>query len=57
MQKCIDRMNPDDRPPEVVNTAIKKIAQGNVYMNKAVELGSKQMKDFEKDSPVPTAIF
>ena len=38
-------MNREGHPPEVVNIAIGKI--DNVNVDKAVELGSKQMKEFE----------
>ena len=44
-------MNPEGHPPEVVNIAIGKIAQDNVNVDKAVELGSKQMKEFENGWP------
>ena len=44
-------MNPDGHPLEVVNIAIGKIAQDNVNEDKAVELGSKQMKVFENGWP------
>ena len=47
LQECIDLMNPEGHPPEVVNIAFGKIAQDNVNVDKAVELGSKQMKEFE----------
>ena len=40
-------MNPEGHPPEVVYIAVGKIAQDNVHVDKAVELGSKQMKDFD----------
>ena len=40
-------MNPEDHPPEVVNITIGKIAQDNVNVDKTVELGSKQMKEFK----------
>ena len=46
LQECIDPMNPKGHPPEVVNIAIGQIAQDNVNVNKAVKLGSKQMKAF-----------
>ena len=51
LQECIDSMNPEGHPPEVVNIAIGKIAQDNVNVDKAVELGSKQMKEFENGWP------
>ena len=44
-------MNPEGHPHEVINIAIKKIAQDNVNVDKAVELGSKQMKQFENSWP------
>ena len=44
-------MNPEGHPPEVVNIANEKIAQDNVNVDKAVELGSKQMKEFENGWP------
>ena len=44
-------MNPDGHPSEVVNIAIGKIAQDNVNVDKAVEIGSKQMKEFENGWP------
>ena len=34
-------MNPEGHPSEVVNIAIGKIAQDNVKVDKAVELGSR----------------
>ena len=40
-------MNPEGHPPEVVNIAIGQ----NVNVDKAVELGSKQMKEFENGWP------
>ena len=40
-------MNPEDHQPEVVNITIGKIAQDNVNVDKTVELGSKQMKEFK----------
>ena len=40
LQECIDPMNPDGHPPEVVNIAIGKVAQDNVNVDKAVEIGS-----------------
>ena len=49
LQECIDPMNPEGHPSEVVNIAIGQIAQDNV--DKAVELGSKQMKEFENGWP------
>ena len=51
LQERIDPMNPDGHPPEVVNIAIGKVAQGNVNVDKAVEIGSKQMKEFENGWP------
>ena len=47
LQECIVPMNPEGHPPEVVNIEIGQIAQDNVKVDKAVELGSKQMKKFE----------
>ena len=44
-------MNPEGHPPEIVNIAIGKIAQDNVNVDKAVELGSKQIKEFIKGWP------
>ena len=44
-------MNREGHLPEVVNIAIRKIAQENVYVDKAVELGSIQMKEFENGWP------
>ena len=46
LQECIDPMYPEGTPPEVVNIAIGQIAQDNVNVDKAVKLGSKQMKEF-----------
>ena len=51
LQECIDPMNPDCHPPEVVNIAIGKIAKDTVNVDQAVELGSKQMKEFENGWP------
>ena len=51
LQECIDPMNPEGHPPKVVNIAIGQIAQDNVYVDKAVELGSKQMMEFENGWP------
>ena len=48
---CIDPMNPEDHPPEVVNIAIGKIAQDSVNVDNAVELSMKQMKEFESGWP------
>ena len=45
LQECIDPMNQEGHPPELANIAIGKI--DNVNADKAVELGSKQMKEFE----------
>ena len=42
-------MNREEHPPEVVNIRIGKIAQDNVNVDKTVELGSKQMKEFKND--------
>ena len=39
-------MHRSNDPPEVVNIAIVQIAQDNVNVVKAVEIGSKQMKEF-----------
>ena len=44
-------MNPEGHPPEVVNLVIGQIAQDNVNVDKAVELGSKQMEEFESGWP------
>ena len=38
-------------PPEDVNIAIGRIAQDKVNVDKAIELGSKQMKEFENGWP------
>ena len=46
LQECIDPMNPEGHPPEV-----GQIAQDNVNVGKAVELDSKQMKEFENGWP------
>ena len=51
LQECIDLMNPEGHPPEVVNIAIGKIAQNNVNVEKVVELGSKQMKEYGNGWP------
>ena len=51
LQICIDPMNPEDHPPEVVNIAIGKIAQDSVNVDNAVELGMKQMNEFESGWP------
>ena len=51
LQECIDPLNPEIHPPEIVNIAIGKIAQDTVNVDKAVELGAKQMKDFENGWP------
>ena len=40
LQECIDPMNPEGHPPEVLNIAIGQIAPDNVNEDKAVELGS-----------------
>ena len=37
LQECIDPMNPEGHPPEVVNIAIGWIAQDNVNVDKEVE--------------------
>lgn len=44
-------MNPDGHPPELVNIAIGKISKDTVNVDQAVELGSKQMKEFENGWP------
>ena len=51
LQNCIDPLNPDDHPPELVNIVLGKIAQDTVNVDKAVEIGSTQMKDFEHGWP------
>ena len=51
LQLCIDPMYPEDHPPKVVNIAIGKIAQDSVNVDNAVELGMKQMKEFESGWP------
>ena len=44
-------MNPEGHSPEVVNIAIVKIALYDVNVDKAEELGSKQMKKIENGWP------
>ena len=39
LQECIDPMNPEGHPSEVVDIAIGQSAQDNVNVDKAVELG------------------
>ena len=51
LQECKDPMNPAGHSPEVVNIAIGKIAKDNVNVDKAVELGSKQMREFKNSWP------
>ena len=45
-------MNPEGHPLEVVNIAIGQIVQDNVNVDIAVELGSKQIKEFENGWPI-----
>ena len=52
LQQCINPMNPEDHPPELVNIAIGKIAQDNVNVDQAVTLGTKQMVEFENGWPM-----
>ena len=47
LQECIDPRNPEGHSPEVVNIAIGQIAHDSGNVDKTVELGSKQMKEFE----------
>ena len=51
LQECIDPMSPNDHPPEMVNIVLGKIAQETVNVDRAVELGSNQMKEFEQGWP------
>ena len=41
-------MSPNDNLPEMVNIVLGKIAQEAVNVDRAVELGSNQMKEFEQ---------
>ena len=51
LQECIDPMNPEGHQPKLVNIEIGKIAKENVNVDKAVELGFKQIKEFENGWP------
>ena len=44
-------MSPNGHPPEMVNIVLGKIAQETVNVDRAVELGSIQMKEFEQGWP------
>ena len=44
-------MSPNDYPPEMVNIILGKVAQKTVNVDRAVELGSNQMKKFEQGWP------
>ena len=50
LQECVDP-DPEGHPPEVVNIAIGQIAKDNVIVDKAVELGFKQTKEFQNGLP------
>ena len=41
-------MSPNDHPPEMVNIVLGKIAQETVNVDRAVKLGSNQMKELNK---------
>ena len=47
----MDPMNPEGHPPENVNIASGQITQDHVNVDKVVELGSKQMKEFKNGWP------
>ena len=51
LQECIGPMSPNDHPPEMVNIFLGKIAQETVNVDRAVKLGSNQMKEFEQGWP------
>ena len=51
LQECIDPLSPNDHPPEIVNIVLGKIAQETVNVDRAVEIGSSQMNEFEQGWP------
>ena len=51
LQVCFNPMSPNDHPPEMVNIVLGKIAQEAVNVDRAVELESNQMKEFEQCWP------
>ena len=45
-QECINPLDPDDHPKEIVNVVSGKVSPGSVNVDQALEIGQKQMSDF-----------
>ena len=51
LQECINPLDPDDRPKEIVNVVSGKVSPNAVNVDQALEIGQKQMSDFENSWP------
>ena len=51
LQNGINTLSPNDHQSEMVNIVLGKIAQETVNVDRAVELGSIQIKEFEQGWP------
>lgn len=48
---CVDPLNPDEQPPEIVNNVTGQIAPQSVNVHESVRIGEEEMKKFEESWP------
>ena len=48
---CIDPLDPEQHPEIIINVVNGTIGPSSVCVDKAIEVGTRQMKEFERKLP------